>query len=240
MPPSSGSKPVEDDLENLWSEIACGFWSGAAASGEVFPQDHNDDDDDDADHVSGAGMDDIDVALAALMDDMAGESPATGAVVALDYDASSRPSALGFFDTESQSALPGTSKLTDEQRRLETLKTPLKPSIGWYARQIPKPAQNRKKPDKQMKAESTKKTTNAKTAAAVKKTRGGQRRKVEYTTASPDGDTLHRFQSRAHKKAKKECLTNGDDEETTKKACRLAYQRATESWHCKYNPHLAS
>ena len=234
MPPSSSSNLADDDLENLWSEIACGYWSGAAAGGEVFPQDHSDDDDD-ADHVSEAGLDDIDVALAALVDDMAGDSHATGAVVPLDYDVSSKPA-----DLESQSALPGKSKLTDEQRRLEILKTPLKPSIGWYSKQIPKPAQNRKKPDKKVKEGKPAKKPNAKTTVAVEKKRGGQLRKAEYTYVSPHGDTLHNSQSRAHKKAKKECLTNGDNEETTKEACRLAYKRATEAWNRQYNSHLAA
>ena len=244
MPPSSSSNLADDDLENLWSEIACGYWSGAAAGGEVFPQDHSDDDDD-ADHVSEAGLDDIDVALAALVDDMAGDSHATGAVVPLDYDVSSKPADLGDFgtedeDLESQSALPGKSKLTDEQRRLEILKTPLKPSIGWYSKQIPKPAQNRKKPDKKVKEGKPAKKPNAKTTVAVEKKRGGQLRKAEYTYVSPHGDTLHNSQSRAHKKAKKLCLDNDDDEETTKSACRLAYSSATKLWHGKYNPHLTS
>ena len=93
---------------------------------------------------------------------------------------------------------------------------------------------------KMVKAENTVKTANAKTKVAVTKQRGGQLRKVKYTTVGPDGDTLHRFQSRAHKKAKKLCLDNGDDEETTKSACRLAYSSATKLWHGEYNPHLTS
>ena len=98
-------------------------------------------------------MRDIDAALAALMDGMAGDSPAIGAVVALGSDFSSRPAALGFFDTEQEQDLedlqtPMKCHDADEQRRLEILKTPLKQSIGWYSRQIPKPPQNRKKPEK--------------------------------------------------------------------------------------------
>ena len=167
MPHSSSSKLADDDLENLWSEVACDFWSGAVAGGQVVEQDSNDRDDDDTDHGSVAGMDEIDVALAALMDDMDGDSPAMGAVVAVGYDVSSRPDALGFFGTEDeqdlefQSALPETSKLTDEQRRLDTLKTHLRQSICWYSRQIPKPPQNGKKPDKKVKAESTTKKVKA-------------------------------------------------------------------------------
>ena len=141
--------------------------ANASANSESYHACDNDRDDDDTDHGSVAGMDEIDVALAALMDDMDGDSPAMGAVVAVGYDVSSRPDALGFFGTEDeqdlefQSALPGTSTLTDEQRRLETLKTPLRPSIGWYSRQIPKPPQNGKKPDKKVKAESTTKKVKA-------------------------------------------------------------------------------
>ena len=80
----------------------------------------------------------------------------------------------------------------------------------------------------------------AKSTVGDKKQRGGQRRAVELVTESLDGDSLHNFQSRAHKKAKKISEDKGEDKATTKEECRVAYANATASWHRQYNPHLAN
>ena len=109
------------------------------------------------------------------------------------------------------------------RRRLAIAAKPVQCSIGYYKRRIAKPAQPRSK-NKKTNGPTT--PSNSKTPKAP----ATPRPKPKLGASVKQVDTLKKYQSRAHKKARKEASDAGKSADEITKAGRVAYAKATLHW----------